>query len=383
MHSAIIKEPSAFRERMPEILSLMGRVDQPEDYPLMRSHLMSARKAISQSPTRKGKVQLDEFLEAELSQEPQIGFIIGVGANDVAGVLLPIATSLTYGLSQERVLVTGAVSSSAPAAAEMDMAVKMTQQSAQEALTMVKNYLQELDSKVSIPKLLGEFLADYTIHHQLLSASYNVGGPSAGYALAINTLSALLHLPVYHDFGITGAPWTKGVKRGEVGGSVIIGGHKKKAEKVLAYLTRMYMPLQNYKDLELEFLASYWQRDKDVLGVTHFGDLVPEVIWMGSEQEGRVRELVSVRIRYKLDKFHGRTPSMEDKERILRIKAGLRTEVENEIIQRLAAMREYLRNPMRDPHVSMEEIFLRRKGKARIMDPIRRFFRERGVRAPS
>ncbi len=32
---------------------------------------------------------------------------------------------------------------------------------------------------------------------------------------------------------ITGAPWTKGVKRGEVGGSVIIGCHKKKAQKAL------------------------------------------------------------------------------------------------------------------------------------------------------
>ena len=86
---------------------------------------------------------------------------------------------------------------------------------------MVKNYLQGLDPKVSAARLLGDFLENYTIHHQLLSASYNVGGPSAGYALAINTLSALLLIPVYHDFGITGAPWTKGVKSGEVGGSVL------------------------------------------------------------------------------------------------------------------------------------------------------------------
>ena len=46
------------------------------------------------------------------------------------------------------------------------------------------------------------------------------------------------------------ALWTKGVKKGEVGGSVIIGGHKKKTEKVLLHLRRMYMPLQNYKDLQ-------------------------------------------------------------------------------------------------------------------------------------
>ena len=41
-------------------------------------------------------------------------------------------------------------------------------------------------------RLAGDFLEHYTIHHQLLSASYNVGGPSAGYALALNTLSTLL-----------------------------------------------------------------------------------------------------------------------------------------------------------------------------------------------
>jgi transitional endoplasmic reticulum ATPase len=58
-------------------------------------------------------------------------------------------------------------------------------------------------------------LAQYTIHHQLLSASYNVGGPFAGYALALNTLSTLLFIPGYNDFDITGAPWIKGVKRGE------------------------------------------------------------------------------------------------------------------------------------------------------------------------
>ena len=62
-----------------------------------------------------------------------------VGASDVAGVLLPIATSLTHNLGPEKIMVTGAVSSSAPAAAELDMAVKMTRQSAHEALTMVEN----------------------------------------------------------------------------------------------------------------------------------------------------------------------------------------------------------------------------------------------------
>ena len=168
--------PMAFLEKYTVVLELLENIREPADYPLMPSHLESARMEIAGSPVRKGKIQLDEFLEAELSQEPQIGFIIGVGANDVSGVLLPIATSLTYNLGTEKVLVTGAVSSAAPAAAELEMAVKMTQQSAQEAFTMVKNYLQAMAPAVSIPKLIGEFLNHYTVHHQLLSASYNVGG---------------------------------------------------------------------------------------------------------------------------------------------------------------------------------------------------------------
>ncbi len=371
LKGAIKGDPGLFLKHGDEVLSLIGAINDARDYPLMRSHLSMARNEISGSPVKKGKVQLDQFLEAELSQEPQIGFVIGVGASDVTGVLLPIATSLTYNLGAERVLVTGAVSSSAPAAAEMEMAVKMTQQSAQEALTMVKNYLQQLAPKISVAKLLGEFLSHYTIHHQLLSASYNVGGPSAGYALAINTLSALLHLPVYNDFGITGAPWTKGVKAGEVGGSVLIGGHKKKAEKVLQYLRRMYMPLQNYKDLESEFLMAYWTRDKDILGVTHFGDLVPEVIWMGPDADKIVNELVTSRLQYKIAKFQGSLPSAADKQKIIGLKTILRQTVEKEIVNRLEAMRAYQSNPMRDPLMSLDEVFrLYGKTHRRVLSPL-------------
>ena len=363
--------PERFYERYEEILALLAPILSADDYPLMPSHLRSARHEIAESPTKKGKVELDEFLETELSQEPQIGFIIGVGASDVTGVLLPIATSLTYGLSSEKVMVTGAVSSSS-AGAQMEMAVQMTQQSAHEALTMVENYLQEMEPKVSAARLLGEFLDKYTIHHQLLSASYNVGGPSAGYALAINTLSALLNIPVYHDFGITGAPWTKGVKRGEVGGSVIIGGQRRKTEKVLSHLRRMYMPLKNYQDLEREFLANYWSQDKDVLGVTHFGDLVPEVIYLDEEQERQLQSLISLRIRYKIDKYSRQQADEEMKADILRHKEQLRGRAEKEIRNRLAALRRYLRSPQRDPHLSLEEIF-RNQGPSltSVADPLR------------
>ncbi|UCH20940.1 MAG: AAA family ATPase [Deltaproteobacteria bacterium] len=362
--------PTGFLNHYDQIINLLAYINGVEEYPLMPSHLSSARQEISKSPVKKGKVQLDEFLEAELSQEPQVGFIIGVGANDVAGMLLPIATSLTYNIGPEKVIVTGAVSSSAPAAAELDMAVKMTQQSAQEALTMVKNYLQDLDTKVSMSRLLGDYLDHYTIHHQLLSASYTVGGPSAGYALALNTLSALLSIPVYNDFGITGAPWTKGVKKGEVGGSVIIGGHKKKAQKVLLHLRRMYMPLQNYKDLEMEFLENYWSQGKDILGVTHFGDLVPEVIYLGEEYEKMLLDLIDMRIEYKLNKYKGNKPSEDIKEEIPKKKEVLKNLVEKEILSRLAALRRYLRTPAHDPHISLEEIFRKRRNRIRnVIEP--------------
>jgi transitional endoplasmic reticulum ATPase len=357
LRTEVKDHPQQLIKHYDTLVTHCNRIQSADQYPLMRSHLHSAKKEIGSSPVKKGKVQLDEFLEAELSQEPQVGFIIGVGANDVTGVLLPIATSLTYRISDQNVIVTGAVSSPSSAAAEMDMAVQMTQQSAQEALTMVKNYLQGMDPKVSTARLMGQFLEDYTMHHQLLSTSYAVGGPSAGYALAINTLSCLLLIPVYHDFGITGAPWTKGVKSGEVGGSVIIGGHKKKTEKVLTYLRRMYMPLKNYMDLELDFLAGYWTQGKDVLGVTHFGDVIPEVVWLGPEYERRLLELTDLRIRYKLCKYEGRPVPPGAKENIVHIKAILKNEVENVIRRRLAALRRYLRQPDRDPHLSLQEIY--------------------------
>jgi len=126
--TGIKKNPASVADRYEEIINQTARVDTLENYPVVASHLKSAVKEISGSPIKKGKVQLDKFLEAELSQEPQVGFIIGVGANDVSGVLLPIATSLTYKLGVERVLVTGAVSSSGSATAQLEMAVKMTQQ---------------------------------------------------------------------------------------------------------------------------------------------------------------------------------------------------------------------------------------------------------------
>ncbi|SDU49511.1 AAA family ATPase [Desulfobacula phenolica] len=340
-----------------QILANVDHIRSEKDYPLVEAHLESARREISQSPVRKGSIQLNEFLETELSKEPQVGFIIGVGANDLTGMLLPIATSLTGRVDGSQIIVTGAVSSSSANSAELDMAVQMTKQSAQEALTMVKNYIQELSPKHSIPWVFGDFLQRYSIHHQLLSASYNVGGPSAGYALALNTLSALLRIPLCIDFGITGAPWTKGVRKDEVGGSVIIGGHRKKTEKVLLYLRRMYMPLQNYKDLEPEFLMGYWQSKKDIIAVTHFADLMPEVFFLDDEHNRQLEDLIEMRIKLKSEKYYAtkRTPNL--KENIIQTKQEMRKRAENEILKRVDAIRKYLTDPDREKYISHDQIF--------------------------
>ena len=355
--SKIKNDLKNFVKHYDQILANVDHITLEKDYPLVEAHLESARREISKSPVRKGSIQLNEFLETELSKEPQVGFIIGVGANDLTGMLLPIATSLTGRVEGSPIIVTGAVSSSSANTAELDMAVQMTKQSAQEALTMVKNYIQELSPDYSIPWIFGDFLQRYSLHHQLLSASYNVGGPSAGYALALNTLSALLRIPLCIDFGITGAPWTKGVRKDEVGGSVIIGGHRKKTEKVLLYLRRMYMPLQNYKDLEPEFLMGYWQRKKDIIAVTHFADLMPEVLFLDEDHNQQREDLIEMRIKLKSEKYYAaeRTPNL--KENIIQTKKEMRKRAENEIVKRVDAIRKYLTDPDRENYISHDQIF--------------------------
>jgi ATP-dependent Lon protease len=322
-----------------EAAARLARVRDLGLYPITRWHLHSARQQLAGSPTRKGKQQLDEFLETELSREPQVGFVVGVGANDTSGVLLPIASSLVYRMFPEKIVVTGAVSSAAPGAAELDLAVQMTHQSAREALTLVENYLQALCPSRNVPRILGEFLEGYSLHHQLLSASYSVGGPSAGFALAINTLSVLLCLPVLNDFGITGAPWIKGAQRGEVGASVIIGGHRKKAEKVLQYLPRMYMPMQNYQDLEPELLEAYRLEGRDIRGVRSFSALVPEVFFFGDLQQRRLSEFL--RLRLDSDRKAGLPEGLSASARkgeLERREAELRSQAEEEIRRRIEAI---------------------------------------------
>ena len=204
-------------------------------------------------------------------------------------------------------------------------------------------------------RLLGEFLDGYLIHHQLLSASYSVGGPSAGFALAINTLSVLINLPVLNDFGITGAPWIKGAHKGNIGASVIIGGHRKKTEKVLQYLQRMYMPLQNYLDMESEVLESYRLLGKDVLPVNSFSSLVPEVFYFGEKHQQLLQSFFKRRIDSELAPDSQEILTTAKEENGQRA-AELRTIAEENIRQRLLAIRNHM-NRQGSSYDSMNQIY--------------------------
>jgi hypothetical protein len=143
----------------------------------------------------------------------------------------------------------------------------------------------------------------------------------------------------------------------------------------------MYMPLQNYKDLEPDFLMNYWSQDKDILGVTNFGDLVPEVIWLGSDYEKTLLELIGIRIEYKRNKYQGRKLDTAIKDQILARKKLLRVQAEQEINNRLEAIRFYLRNPVRDPHLSFEEIFKKKESKtSNMVHPLFKFVKDKLMR---
>ncbi len=341
--------------RLDEVVARLTRIKDDKDFPITRWHLQNARQQLASSPLRKGKQQLEDFLETELSEEPQVGFVVGVGANDVSGIILPIASALVYRMFPEKIVVTGAVSTSSAAGAELDLAVQMTHQSSREALTLVESYLQSLLPEVNVSRLLGEYLDGYSLHHQLLSTSYNVGGPSAGFALAINTLSILVNLPVLNDFGITGAPWIKGARKGEIGASVIIGGHRKKTEKVLQYLQRMYMPVQNYLDMEPEVLEAYRVIGKDVLAVSSFSSLVPEVFYINADHQALLQDFFQQRLEIALSP--ATSESLEGmKEKNNRLGAELRQITEDQIRQRLRAIEKHMQNK-ETGFESLEEIF--------------------------
>ena len=113
--------------------------------------------------------------------------------------------------------------------------------------------------------------------------------------------------------------------------------------------------------------------------MTHFGDLVPEVMYFGEEYENILSELIDMRIDYKLKKFQGNRLKKNIKEEILIKKQLLKNQADKELLSRLNALRKYLRSPVRDPHISLEEIFRQgeRRSIRRLISPLVSYIQNR------
>lgn len=337
-------------------------INKPEDYVLKESHLSNARDDLLKNPSKKALKGLDEFLSEELSIEPQVGKIVGAAYGQNIGLLVPINSNLIpKPESNEDVIVTGVTKGSA--LQQVDY-TEMTTQSAREALTLNIHYFQNLFSEgehlkgLDAARVIGSLLKTRSIHHQMESVNYMGGGPSAGFALSINTLSVLLNLPVYNDFGITGAPGTRGISKDKAGSSVMIGGEDKKTERVLVDLRRMYVPNKNYHTITNDLHEAYWQEGKIVIPVGDYRDIIPEVLYFSREHDKKLQKLIKSRIEYnKKAIFTPEDELKKEKRKINRLEKDIKTTAEFEIMRRLVAINNFYRDPKKDEFASLDSIF--------------------------
>ncbi len=117
------------------------------------------------------------------------------------------------------------------------------------------------------------------------------------------------------------------------------------------------MPLQNYQDLEPEFLIGYWERDKDIIAVTHFAGLMPEVLFLDEAHNKMREELIEKRIKHKTERYYDTEHTANLEEDIAGIKKTMRKRAEKEILKRVNAIRFYLQDPGREKYISHEKIF--------------------------
>ncbi|MBR9683063.1 AAA family ATPase [Candidatus Woesearchaeota archaeon] len=353
------KEFSFLIENQQEIITKIKDSELADHYPLTAAHLERTREDRIKSPKIKDKVTLDDYMESQLSIEPQVGYVIGAGADDTSGVVVPISSSFIYGADyrEDKIVITGAVNVDSPAAANLNAAVEMMKQSAKEALALVLNYLSSLIPEKDVKRIVGTYLNDRHLHHQFLTAHYMGGGPSAGMALAINTLSVILDLPVRNDFGITGAPWSRGKTKKDVGSAVIIGGTHHKANIVLSYLNRMYVPVQNLKDVDFLTLEGYWQKGKDVVGYENFPSIAGEIYCLDSPIEEQVQQLFEKRIEAKRQDLAGKPDAPQLLQGVENLRREIRTQAEIAIRQRVDCIEKYLLDQKQDTFASLENIF--------------------------
>ncbi len=104
-------------------------------------------------------------------------------------------------------------------------------------------------------------------------------------------------------------------------------------------------------------LIGYWQRGKDIIAVTHFADLMPEVLFLDDTHNDMRETLIENRITFKTDKYYAREHPPGLKEEIITAKQRMRQRAEEEILRRVNAIRMYLLDPKREMYISHEQIF--------------------------
>jgi ATP-dependent Lon protease len=153
--------------------------------------------------------------------EDQIGLVNGLAYTQVGGIMLPIEVTTMPG--KGKLILTGKLGES-------------IKESGQAAMSYVKSRAAKLGIDA---KMFDEI--DIHIHYP--GAGSGVDGPSAGLAMTLALVSALLKIPVRQDIALTGEVSLRGK-------AMIIGGLKEKALGAYrAGVRTLIIPRENMKDL--------------------------------------------------------------------------------------------------------------------------------------
>jgi ATP-dependent Lon protease len=153
--------------------------------------------------------------------EDQVGLVNGLAYTQVGGVMLPIEVTTMPG--KGKLILTG----------KLGEAIK---ESAQAAMSYVRSRAPKLgiDAKT---------FDELDVHIHYPGAGSGVDGPSAGLAMTLALVSALLKVPVRQDLALTGEVSLRGK-------ALIIGGLKEKAMGAFrAGVRTIVIPRENLKDV--------------------------------------------------------------------------------------------------------------------------------------
>jgi hypothetical protein len=101
----------------------------------------------------------------------------------------------------------------------------------------------------------------------------------------------------------------------------------------------------------------YWQRNKDIIAVTHFADLMPEVLFLDKTHNEMRDTLIDQQIQYKTEKYYADKKTRGLKQEIISAKQMMRARAEQEIRARVTAIHLYLKDDDREKYISHEKIF--------------------------